>query len=396
MGKRIWAVLTVVALSLAAVGVMGVNAQETTTRGWLGIGVNDVNGQVQVVNVVPGGPAEDAGLQQGDVITSVNGEAVDSAQALVDTISGMAPGDEVTLSVTSNGETRDVTVTLAERPANLDQQNQQGMVQQMFSIFGLNLSMTDQGLQVDSIDENSPFAATDLQEGDVITQINGQSVKDLSFMGNLMSTLGRGEPIEVTVLRDGQEQTLELNLDLGNLPAMPMQPGQQGQFMGQGPTQLGIRYRVLTAAVAQEEGVNVEQGALVVTVYDNTPASDAGLQEGDVITAVDGDAVDEEHTLSDRLYAYEEGDTVTLSVLRDGAEQQIQVTLGPRNYGFGFGMGPGMMAPYWQGQGNPDFFQMHPWMWMMPGPNGNGQWQWSYPEGGQQPETNPTVPETSA
>jgi len=401
MGKRAVAVLTVLALSLAVIGVWSVRAQDGAAQGWLGIGVDDVDGQVQVMTVVADGPAAGAGLQEGDVITAVNGEAVSSARALVDTISGMAAGDEVTLSVTSGDQTKDVTVTLGERPSDLGQQpGQPGMIQQMFSFFGLTLSANDQGLAVDSIDENSPFAGTDLHEGDVITAINGQSVNDLSFMGSLMGTLSSGEPIEVTVLRDGQETTLELNIDLGNMQVIPMQPGQPGQpgqGVGQGPTQLGIRYRVLTAAVAQQEGISVQEGALVVTVYDNTPAADAGLQEGDVITAVDGDAVDEEHTLSDRLYAYEEGDVVTFSVLRDGAEQPIQVTLGPRASGCTCG-GPGMMGPgmggFWQGQGSPDFFQMHPWLM----PNPHGGWQWMQPDGGQQsqPQDTPAAPQTAA
>jgi C-terminal processing protease CtpA/Prc len=275
------------------------------------------------------------------------------------------------------------------------------MMEQMFSLFGLNLSLTDEGLQVDAIDEGSPFAGTDLQQGDVITAINGEAVGGMGFMGSLMGTLGSGEPLSVTVLRDGEELTLELEVDLGNVQIMPMQPGGQGQgmgpMMGQGPTQLGIRYRVLTTAVAEEEGMTLQQGALVVTVYEDTPASDAGLQEGDVIVAVDGDDVDEEHTLSDRLYAYEEGDVVTLSVVRGDAQQELEVTLGPRNVGQGFG-GGGMMGPGmgWWSEADPEFFENHPWM--MPGPHGEGMWQWFGPEGGEElvPEAEPEVPQTAA
>jgi S1-C subfamily serine protease len=74
---------------------------------------------------------------------------------------------------------------------------------------------------------------------------------------------------------------------------------------------------------------------LITEVVEGSPAAEAGLQVGDIVTAVDGDRVDFEHTLRDRLFAYEPGDTVTLDVLRDGETLQIQVTLGePQMGGF--------------------------------------------------------------
>ncbi|HLU08251.1 MAG TPA: PDZ domain-containing protein, partial [Oceanobacillus sp.] len=63
-------------------------------------------------------------------------------------------------------------------------------------------------------------------------------------------------------------------------------------------------------------------------VLPNSPAENAGLQEHDIITAVNGDVVDAERTLRDRLFAYEPDDTITLDVLRDGETIQIEVTLG--------------------------------------------------------------------
>ncbi|GAB4337769.1 MAG: hypothetical protein Kow00117_19630 [Phototrophicales bacterium] len=73
----------------------------------------------------------------------------------------------------------------------------------------------------------------------------------------------------------------------------------------------------------------MDEGALITDVLPDSPAEAAGLMVGDIIQAVDGDVVDAERTLSDRLYAYEEGDTVTLDVLRDAETLQIEVTLAP-------------------------------------------------------------------
>ena len=72
-------------------------------------------------------------------------------------------------------------------------------------------------------------------------------------------------------------------------------------------------------------------GHEVVEVEAGDPAAEAGLEAGDVITAIDGEEIGGRTTLADLLYEREPGETVTLSVERDGAEREIEVTLGERN-----------------------------------------------------------------
>jgi membrane-associated protease RseP (regulator of RpoE activity) len=107
-----------------------------------------------------------------------------------------------------------------------------------------------------------------------------------------------------------------------NFPNVP----QFGMMLGGG--RLGVAFVTLDEQTAQENDVTTTEGALIQEVVENSPAAEAGLQVGDIITAVNGEAVDVEHTLRDRLAAYEAGDEITLAVLRDGASQDIPVTLG--------------------------------------------------------------------
>jgi putative serine protease PepD len=71
-------------------------------------------------------------------------------------------------------------------------------------------------------------------------------------------------------------------------------------------------------------------GAAVTEVKANTPAESAGLKAGDVVTAIDGDAVTSADDLTAKISAHKPGDKVTLSVTRNGASQKIAVTLGTR------------------------------------------------------------------
>jgi S1-C subfamily serine protease len=60
------------------------------------------------------------------------------------------------------------------------------------------------------------------------------------------------------------------------------------------------------------------------------PADQAGIRDGDIITALDGTAVDRDHTLDHQLLRYRPGEELTLSVFRDGEDFELAVTLGTR------------------------------------------------------------------
>lgn len=69
--------------------------------------------------VEPGSPASDVGLQQGDIVTAVDGEAVASMPELAGRILAHRPGDEIELTIVRQGGERDLTVTLGTQPGSL-------------------------------------------------------------------------------------------------------------------------------------------------------------------------------------------------------------------------------------------------------------------------------------
>ncbi len=98
---------------------------------------------------------------------------------------------------------------------------------------------------------------------------------------------------------------------------------------------IGVYYKLVDAQVAKELALSVDHGVLIdkpasgaPAVFAGSPADNAGLTEGDIVVAVDGDVVDEDHDLSTRILPHIPGDEVTLSVVRDGRTLEISVTLG--------------------------------------------------------------------
>jgi serine protease Do len=99
---------------------------------------------------------------------------------------------------------------------------------------------------------------------------------------------------------------------------------------------LGVVYVPLTSDIAKQYSLTTEQGAYIPlssqvgqdSVVDGDPAAKAGITEGDIITKVSGEAVDDKHSLTSRLGKHRPGEKVDLTIIRDGKERTIEVTLG--------------------------------------------------------------------
>jgi serine protease Do len=91
---------------------------------------------------------------------------------------------------------------------------------------------------------------------------------------------------------------------------------------------LGVQPRALDPDVRAERGIQTREGAMVATVYEDTPAARAGLRAGDVVVAVDGRPIDDDRALVAVISRLRPGDLVLLEVERDAQRETVTVTLG--------------------------------------------------------------------
>lgn len=93
---------------------------------------------------------------------------------------------------------------------------------------------------------------------------------------------------------------------------------------------LGVNYDDISPQLAMEEGLSISEGAILRDVVPGTPASEIGLQAGDIITAIDDEPIGERNTLISLLLQHAPGETITIDVLRDGEIQVLSLQLGER------------------------------------------------------------------
>ena len=148
--------------------------------------------------------------------------------------------------------------------------------------------------------------------------------------GPLLNSAGQVIGINTAVSTTAQGLGFAIPIDV----AKPiMQQAIDGQDLAR--PWIGVYYTAISPAVAEAEDLPVDYGALLATdggnasaIFPGSPAEAAGLRDGDIIVAIDGEQVTAERDLAMLILPHAPGDTVTLRVLRDNSTTEVELTLG--------------------------------------------------------------------
>ncbi len=204
--------VALLAMTLAAGAIFAQDDTTTTETAWLGVALVQEDEAVVIGRVVRGSPADEAGFQRGDVVTSYNGEAVTTVEQLVALVQAAAPGDAATFEITRDGEALTLEATLGTTP---DMRVQRFEFSVDFDplawaerVFVADLEAVDGGFEVaDVLNNDNPFT---LEVGDVITAINDVPVTELDMAAVMEAVTAMDEPaVVLTVTRGGETVTLE-------------------------------------------------------------------------------------------------------------------------------------------------------------------------------------------
>ena len=138
----------------------------------------------------------------------------------------------------------------------------------------------------------------------------------------------RGEVIGINAAINARGQNLGFAIPINTAARIVPQLREHGKVIR---GYLGVSINNIDQKAQGAFGLESKEGAMVVSVTEDSPAEKAGLTHGDVIVEVDGQAMKDTRALIDTVAALPPGRIVTLDVIRDGKRQEFKVTLGERD-----------------------------------------------------------------
>ncbi len=313
-------------------------------RGWLGLSVMPVDKMGRttgalVSSVTPASPAARAGVQPGDILLALDGVPVsvrffEQVPLFYQRVARLPAGHSARLSLLREGQPRRLVARVAPLEPSLGaEQEMRGMgvtVRALTTAMALARHLPDaQGVLVTGVRPGLPFEAAQppVAADDVIVAVNGHPTPNLTAFRQAVDesekaaasrngfpvSLRRKDENLVVIVKTDTDKTSE---DGGELPK----------------AWLGVKTQVLTPEVAGALGMGGQTGFRVTEVYPYTEASRAGLKPGDIITALNGTALEASHAqdaedLAHAVEALGVGDKAQLGLRRGAVKSVLAVVL---------------------------------------------------------------------
>lgn len=263
----------------------------------------------------------------GDKVT-VNGKPIDEYK-----------GDDLDVIRGDNGE----TFTLAMPPmapmamGGFDGMNNDFMreIRSNRAFLGVMTKKSTDGAEITEVTKESAAEKAGLKEGDVITKINDTKIEDAD---DLYQEIGKYKPndkVSVTYKRAGKENKTDITL--GENKQVKVFSWNNGDNLGRNfnydkryaprinGNGFNFSWNTKPRLGLQVQETEDSKGVKVLDVDDDEPAGKAGIQEDDIITAVNGKSVTSLDVLKDVMKDVKDGDALKIDILRDGKSQTINV-----------------------------------------------------------------------
>jgi serine protease Do len=196
------------------------------TRGWLGVGIQDVSKDmaeyydleegegVLVVQVFPGDPAEKAGIKTRDIILEINGKKVKNSRSLSRMIADIGVGEKADIKLLRDGNEKTMSVEVSKRDdkrvasATPQKEYEEELGIKVSALTPeiakqLNMSESD-GVIVVEVAPDSKGAEASVQVGDVVKEINHMPVSSVESFRKAVDRVKKGDAVQMFILRRGR------------------------------------------------------------------------------------------------------------------------------------------------------------------------------------------------
>jgi membrane-associated protease RseP (regulator of RpoE activity) len=227
------------------------------------------------------------------------------------------------------------------------------------------------GLLVSKVYDGSPADRAGIEEKDVVTRFNGKRVDNEDDFTRMIRDSRPGSQATIEVWRDGRSRELRATLasvrgearqswswsnddddDNDRTPMMPTPPtpptaprARLFNFSNSDHGHMGVYLQDLNKDIAGYFSMSDDRGALIWQVIEDSPADEAGLKAGDVVTRVEDKDVRDSQDLREMLADHEAGETVSITYMRRGQSETTEVKLNEgEQEGYVLGETPGLEA----------------------------------------------------
>ena len=193
----------------------------------------------------------------------------------------------------------------------------------------------DEGAYVTRVEEDSPADTAGILEGDIILKIDGHRVRGAGDFVRSIQRHRPGDEITLEILENGERWNVKVTLARAardqsfyfGFPDWGFKNRWQKAW-------LGVKLQSLDEDLAKYFHVDESDGVLIVSVVPESPAKQAGLKSGDILSEVAGEHVETPEDVQDVLSDFRPGDRVTLKIIRQGKERTVKVRLGQTSSGY--------------------------------------------------------------
>jgi serine protease Do len=314
-------------------------------RSWTGITAqpllrgSEMEEGVLVGGVIDGSPADEAGIEPGDVITKYDGMDVTATVAeelplFYKVLLSTPVGETVSVAVRRDGDHKEFSLTTAPRQAargeDVEMRNW-GMTVRDFTLMSAlqrNRADTD-GVLVYSLRPGAPAgdAKPSIRTGDVIVAVGDTPVKDIADLQKVTRRVVKDaeKPVDTLVAYERGSEKLLTVVAVGKEPDKT--PPRRAR-----KAWLAVKTQVLTRDLAEALDLEGAEGFRVTHVYKGYSAKEAGLEVGDLIIQIDGQDIDasqpeDADVLKHMVRQYRIGATAELTIIRDGKKKKLPVKL---------------------------------------------------------------------
>jgi predicted metalloprotease with PDZ domain len=192
------------------------------------------------------------------------------------------------------------------------------------------LGYKGRGVYVASVVEGTAAEKAGMEDGDVIVELDGDKLVGPGHLRDVLGLHSPGDKVKVKVWRDGKTHTL--TAELGEHEGVAEKIKKKIVICKEPKAWLGVKLQGLTDQLGAYFGV--DKGVLVAEVFDGSPADEAGLAAGDVITRVGDKDVHECCALPKIVGEREPGDKVSVTLVRKGKTltKEVELAEPPEEY----------------------------------------------------------------